>query len=88
MKTFNAQLHLSNEILQNRKVKLPILSILKTVGQLFMPVFASSNEPRIWTTTDCHGNTSWHAYDPVSGARASLGSEAEMRTWIEQRYYN
>jgi hypothetical protein len=88
MKPSNSPLHFPSESLQNWQIKLPIGSALKRVLQYFVPFFASSQELRIWTTTDRYGNTSWHAYDPVRDARVSLGSEDEMRTWIERRYYN
>jgi hypothetical protein len=27
-------------------------------------------------------------YDPVTGRHASVGSEEQLRAWIEERYYN
>ncbi len=88
MKTSNSQLHFPSEFIQNHPIKLPITSSLKRIGQLFIQFFASSSEPRIWTTTERYGNTFWHVYDPVSDKSKTLRSESEMRVWLEQRYYN
>jgi hypothetical protein len=88
MKTSNIQLTASQGNLNSSNIKLQILAVLKSIFQLFIPFFTNGNEPRIWTTTDRDGNTTWHAYDPVSDRTRSLDSESEMRIWIEQRYYN
>jgi hypothetical protein len=29
----------------------------------------------------------WQVYDPISGQRAALASEDEVRQWLEQRFY-
>lgn len=88
MKTYNTGLRFYNESLQKSEIKLPSISVFKRVLQLLVPFFYSSNEPQIWLKTDRYGSTSWYAYDPVSGHSVSRGSEAEMREWLEQRYYN
>jgi hypothetical protein len=88
MKTSNIQLTASQGNLNSSNIKLQILAVLKSIFKLFIPFFTNGNEPRIWTTTDRDGNTTWHAYDPVSDRTTSLDSESEMRIWIEQRYYN
>ena len=47
-------------------------------------------EPRIWTSTvksgPHMGQTLWHLYDPMTRQRATLFSEAEVRSWLETRY--
>lgn len=62
------------------------LSGLNKVWQRLLQFFVSGDELRIWQTQD-HGKTWWHAYDSVTGRRTSVDSEEEMRSWIEQRYY-
>ena len=88
MRTSNLQLTASQENLNNSKIKLQLLAIVKSLSQLFISFLTNGDEPRIWTTTDRNGNTAWNAYDPVSDRTTSLNSESEMRIWIEQRYYN
>ena len=88
IKTYNAGLRLSDESLQKSEIKLPSISVFRRVLLLFISFFYSSDEPQVWSKTDRYGNTSWYAYDPVSGYSVSRGSEAEMREWLEQRYYN
>jgi hypothetical protein len=63
------------------------LSGLKQALQYLVKVFVGGNELRIWQTYDNFGNNRWHAFDPVTGHRTSLGSEAEMRVWIDRHYY-
>lgn len=45
------------------------------------------NELQVWQTSDRFGNTWWNAYEPTTGRSISLASEAEMRAWIDERYY-
>jgi hypothetical protein len=69
------------------KVKL----MLAVVGNLWQNAIASlTKEPelKVWQKRDRHGNTLWHAYDPWTGDSVSLGSETEMLSWIESRYYH
>jgi hypothetical protein len=88
MKTSNAGLRFSDESLQKLEIKLPSISVFKRILQAFVSFFYSGNEPQVWSKTNRYGNTSWYAYDPVSGYSVSRDSEAEMREWLEQRYYN
>lgn len=62
-------------------------SFLNRVGQQLLAILIRDmNELQIWQSSD-DGNTRWNAYDPVTGHRISVDSEAEMRAWIETRYY-
>jgi hypothetical protein len=45
------------------------------------------NELQVEQRRDRRGNTWWQAFDPTTNESVSFGSEAEMRAWIEQRYY-
>jgi len=45
------------------------------------------NELQVKQRRDRQGHTWWQAFDPKTDESVSFGSEAEMRTWIEQRYY-
>ncbi|WP_236738926.1 hypothetical protein [Chroogloeocystis siderophila] len=47
----------------------------------------SRNDVQVWQKKDRHGRSYWQAYDPLTDKKISLASEAEMRIWIEQRYY-
>ncbi len=72
---------------QTPKASFSLIAIAKTIWQHFIYVVSSHNELQVWQKTDRYGNTYWQAYDPVTGRSTSLGSEDEMRIWIEQRYY-
>ena len=88
MKTSNAEFNVFNDSLYGQPKKLPVGSVLKKILQVFIQLFANGDELKIWITTDRYGNKSWHAYDLVSDRSTIQSSEAELRTWIEQRYYN
>lgn len=87
MKISNLQLLLTNKSNKNQKIKALILLIFKRIAQRLIQGLIGSNEIRIWQTYDRCGNNWWHAYDPVTGRYACKESEAEMRIWIEQRFY-
>jgi len=72
---------------KSSKASFLLFAICKTIWQYFIRTITSNNEVQVWQKTDRYGNTYWQAYDPKTGKSTSLGSEAEMRIWIEQRYY-
>lgn len=88
MKTSNPHFQLSDQALPNRQIKLPRLSVLNRAFQVCVQFLINDHEPQIWTTTDHYGTIYWHAHDPVSDRSVTLASEAEMRAWLEQRYYH
>lgn len=42
---------------------------------------------RVWQRTNRFGEIGWHGYDPSTGDYVCFGTEDEIRSWIEQRYY-
>ena len=64
-----------------------LFSALKAIWQHLLTTLTNNNELQIWQTTDQLGNTWWNGYDPATGRFTSLATEAEMRIWIEERYY-
>lgn len=50
--------------------------------------FIATNEPKIKLQRSRTGLVYWSVYDPVSRDRVRFASEAEVRTWLEQRYYD
>jgi len=65
-----------------------VASRLQKVWQSWVQAIVNSSELRVWQTVDRQGHCNWHAYDPMTGRRASFGSALEMRSWIEQLYYS
>ncbi len=43
-------------------------------------------ELQVWQDRDRSGQVLWYAHDPITD-RSFSGSEAELRSWIESRYY-
>lgn len=70
---------------QARKRK---FSALKEVWSFLLSILTKGNELQVWQTSDRLGNTWWNAYDPANGRSTSHATDAEIRVWIEKRYYN
>lgn len=59
---------------------------LKQLGDRTMRFFTGQNELRIWQRTR-NGQPLWFAHDPVTNRTRSFYSEQDVRTWLDQRYY-
>ncbi|WP_035986151.1 hypothetical protein [Leptolyngbya sp. KIOST-1] len=59
---------------------------LKQLGDRAMRFFTGQNELRIWQRTR-NGQPLWFAHDPVTNRTRSFYSEQDVRTWLDQRYY-
>ncbi|MDJ0634856.1 MAG: hypothetical protein QNJ34_16830 [Xenococcaceae cyanobacterium MO_188.B29] len=49
--------------------------------------FDTNSEPKIWKKKDRSGNTYFRIYDPIGDRHIYLDSEAEVRWWLDKRYY-
>ncbi|MGB3299926.1 MAG: hypothetical protein WBA76_16795 [Phormidesmis sp.] len=58
----------------------------KQLGRFLMQSFTDGDQVRVWTKITPNG-TQWKAYDPKLQRSFSAYSEAELRTWLEQRHY-
>ena len=56
------------------------------LGQWLLASLTDSQQVRVWTKITPNG-TQWNAYDPNIQRRFSGYSEADLRTWLEQRHY-
>lgn len=68
-------------------VPLPTLKApwYQRLGQWFVQTLTDSDQVRVWTKITPNG-TQWCAYDPLRDRRFAGYSEADLRTWLEQRY--
>ncbi|PIG92465.1 hypothetical protein [Gloeocapsopsis sp. IPPAS B-1203] len=62
-------------------------SLFRIILLRLFQALTSRDRLQVWQKKDRYGRSYWQAYDPVSDSKISLASEAEMRVWIEQRYY-
>ena len=68
--------------------KSKFFSALNRIWQHLLTILTKDiNELQVWQTSDHLGNTWWNAYEPTTGRSTSLASDAEMRVWIEEGYY-
>ncbi|HEY9635511.1 MAG TPA: hypothetical protein V6D14_19060 [Coleofasciculaceae cyanobacterium] len=70
-----------------KAIKPKLITLLNRLLQGLVESMLSSHELRIWQTDDRLGNKIWHAYDPAIDKSISVESEAEIRAWIDNRYY-
>jgi hypothetical protein len=87
MKISNLRLDYKDVALGSRPIALPIISAFKRGLQQIIQYLNSGNELKVWTTRARDGEIRWHAYDRVSDRRVVTESEAQMRAWVEERYY-
>lgn len=60
---------------------------LSSLWQAFLNWAAARPEPRITEKFDRQGlRMGWQVFDPETGRTAFLGSELEVRQWLEERY--
>ena len=63
----------------------PTTPWIKQLGQWLLKAMTDSEQVRVWTKITPSG-LEWHAYDPERRRSFASYSEADLRTWLEQRY--
>lgn len=63
-----------------------VYSSLQTGWKHFWAILFAT-EPRVWQHKDQVGRTEWHVYYPAKGQFAQFSSEADVRSWLEEQYY-
>lgn len=71
--------------LPKNQAKFP--SFFHKIWQGLSTVITSKNDLKVWRKSHADGSNEWHAYDPATGRSTCVASDAEMRVWIEQQYY-
>lgn len=61
--------------------------VLRAIGRWIADVTTPSTEPRIYRGTDDDGALYWRVCDPITGESARFYNEAEVRTWLDDRYH-
>ncbi|MGF1568805.1 MAG: hypothetical protein ACFCVD_12165 [Nodosilinea sp.] len=46
-----------------------------------------SEEPKVWQTRNNAGQLTWNAYDATTDQAIYHVSDADLRTWLEERHY-
>ncbi len=72
---------------QKQVKKIKLLSAVNKIWQHSLTIFTKGNELQVWQTCDRFADTWWNARDHATARSISLAFEAEMRVWIEERYY-
>ena len=62
-------------------------SFLGAFWQSLLKLLLGSSEPLIEKQLDNNGQTTYSIYDPITQQQISSLTEAEVRVWLEQRYY-
>jgi hypothetical protein len=75
------------ELSQNVGIGQRLKGLVGKVGRAIATWVVQSSELKVFERCDHHGNLYYQVYDPLNRTSASFGSEAEIRAWLEQRYY-
>lgn len=67
-------------------IKSKVQSALALVWKYLLGVMSGNSEVQVQQIYDRNGKVYWRIYDPVTGYRNTLLSEAEVRIWLERRY--
>lgn len=59
---------------------------LKGLGQTVVSFLTSGNDLKI-STRQHNGQLVWYVYDPMTEQRQQFSAEADLRAWLETRYY-
>lgn len=62
-------------------------AVRSALTHLMQMLLRDPNEPRVHQVVDRFGKVHWNIYDPQVQQSLSLDHEAEVRQWLEQRYY-
>ncbi|MGL5922353.1 hypothetical protein [Chroococcidiopsis sp.] len=73
---------------QKKRISLLFVENFKVILEKLVRALTRGHELQVWRKKDRNGNPYWQAFDPKTRKSTSLSSEAEMRIWIEQRYYH
>ena len=73
---------------QKTRQSLLLFENFKAIVEQLIQALTRGHELQVWRKKDHDGNAYWQAFDPKTRKSISLSSEAEMRIWIEQRYYH
>jgi hypothetical protein len=76
----------ANSNLDSSDILLILKSWFNTVAKTLIRFIQPSDEPRVWEHQNRNGTVYWCVYDPTSGFKACLGSELEVRFWLEQHF--
>lgn len=63
------------------------INFLGIVGRYITDYLFENSDVKIVETTDQYGHLIWEVSDRVSGDRHTFFSEAEVRVWLDKRYY-
>lgn len=77
----------TNQERQLSQTESNVFSSLYKFCQRILTALVSKNEVQVWQKSSENGNSEWHAYDPTTGRSTCVASDAEMRIWLEQQYY-
>jgi hypothetical protein len=79
--------HLETPVQQPTRPSITLGNTLQQFGAKTMRFFTGQTEPRIWQRTRS-GNAIWFAHDPITNSTRSFISEQDVRTWLDNRYYD
>ena len=78
----------SSHCTTQKKILSSIVLLFSQAGAFLQKALQQMDEPRISQVRTRTGSLLWHVYDPLSRRSVVLGSEAEVCTWLDQRFHS
>jgi hypothetical protein len=64
-----------------------LVKLFQRMAENALSFLSGSSDPRIDQWRDTTGKLHYRVYDPTIGQTLHFHSEAEVRSWLDQRYY-
>jgi hypothetical protein len=75
------------ELSQNVGIGQRLKGLMGKFREAIATWIVQSSDLKVSERCDRYGNLYYQVYDPLNRTSASFGCEAEIRAWLEQRYY-
>lgn len=64
-----------------------VLRWLNQIGEIIVKVLTTDGQPKVYMKRNSLGEAYWQVYDPRTCHSVYLGSEQEVRIWLDKRFY-
>ncbi|MGC1310594.1 MAG: hypothetical protein WA885_25470 [Phormidesmis sp.] len=81
------QAYWPSQLKSQRGLQKDLSSGLNQLWRACLTALTASDSPRVWQTKGATGQPLWNAYNPQSGRTIHNVPEADLRVWLEERYY-
>jgi hypothetical protein len=77
-----------NKLVQDQKRALKLVLNIRQFANHLCDAVLKVDEPKVCQLKGRSGSSYWTVYDHFLGRRVYFNSEAEVRQWLDRRYYH